>query len=50
MLVVAKGTLIDWSEIHRAVLGCEDEGGGVLGGGGGQEVIILSKTLTQTVS
>lgn len=36
MLVVAKGTLIDWSEIYSAVADCEDEGG------------LLQKTLPQT--
>lgn len=28
MLVVAKGTLIDWSEIYSAVADCEDREGG----------------------
>lgn len=41
MLVVAKGTLIDWSEIYSAVADCEDrEGGGQRG--------LLWRTLPQT--
>lgn len=31
MLVVAKGTLIDWSEIYSAVANCEDREGGRVG-------------------
>lgn len=32
MLVVAKGTLIDWSEIYSAVADCEENREGVRGG------------------